>query len=173
MTDQHERTLTITQASNATGASRKAIERKVERGVLRSVKDAAGLRRIPTSELAKHYTLLPPDQSPRSPTSTPNGHATTPLVTPGPSAPGASGSDLLDRLEKQAQELGRYRLLAERSQSTEAELAEVARARTDAEAQLRAERARVDQLAAETEQLRRQLEEAKSRQGLRGLIPRR
>jgi hypothetical protein len=47
------RLLTLTEAASATGMSRKAIERRVDRGTLRAVHDDRGRRVIPRGELER------------------------------------------------------------------------------------------------------------------------
>lgn len=48
-----QRLLTITEAAAATGISRKALTRRIERGTLRSVKDSQGRRVVPRGELER------------------------------------------------------------------------------------------------------------------------
>jgi excisionase family DNA binding protein len=55
--------LTISEAASATGLSRKALTRRVERGSLRAVKDERGRRVVPRGELER-AELLNPDGSP-------------------------------------------------------------------------------------------------------------
>jgi excisionase family DNA binding protein len=57
------RLLTISEAASATGLSRKALTRRVERGSLRAVKDERGRRVVPRGELER-AELLNPDGSP-------------------------------------------------------------------------------------------------------------
>jgi excisionase family DNA binding protein len=47
------RLLTISEAASATGLSRKALTRRIERGSLRSVKDERGRRVVPRGELER------------------------------------------------------------------------------------------------------------------------
>jgi excisionase family DNA binding protein len=57
------RLLTISEAASATGLSRKALTRRIERGSIRAVKDERGRRVVPRGELER-TELLNPDGSP-------------------------------------------------------------------------------------------------------------
>ena len=57
------RLLTISEAASATGLSRKALTRRIERGSLRAVKDERGRRVVPRGELER-AELLNLDGSP-------------------------------------------------------------------------------------------------------------
>ena len=116
------RTYTITEAAELTGMSRKAVARRVERGSLRSVV-RNGRRRIPRSELVRAGLLEEGEQRPRS-----DDPAATFL--PHPSAGGAlaeTGSnedmlaalfrEVLDRFERQSQEIAQYRALTVQAES--------------------------------------------------------
>ncbi len=116
------RTYTITEAADATGLSRKAIARRVERGSLRSVV-RNGRRRIPRSELMRAGLLGEGDSEPRE------GDPAAPFL-PHP-APGSAlaetgtGEDMLaslfrevlDRFERQSQEIAQYRALTVQAES--------------------------------------------------------
>jgi hypothetical protein len=91
-----ERIVSISEASRLTGLPKQAILSRVERGELRAIR-RAGLRRISVDELAERGLLE-----------------------------GAAGSadqaELLDRLERQAEEIGRLRFqleIAQRRAETE------------------------------------------------------
>ncbi|MGH3022196.1 MAG: helix-turn-helix domain-containing protein [Gaiellaceae bacterium] len=116
------RTYTITEAAELTGTSRKAIARRVERGSLRSVV-RNGRRRIPRSELVRAGLLE--ETAGRAPRSAPSS---PPLPHP------ASGGELaeierpddmlsalfrevLDRFERQSQEIAQYRALTVQAES--------------------------------------------------------
>lgn len=116
------RTYTISEAADLTGVSRKAIARRVERGSLRSVV-RNGRRRIPRSELVRAGLL--DDGSQRAPRS---GPASPPLPRPGPGGELAeverpedmlSGlfREVLDRFERQSQEIAQYRALTVQAES--------------------------------------------------------
>lgn len=116
------RTYTISEAAELTGVSRKAIARRVERGSLRSVV-RNGRRRIPRSELVRAGLLEEgTGSSPRSSPSSP------PL--PRPSSGGelaeidrpedmlsALFREVLDRFERQSQEIAQYRALTVQAES--------------------------------------------------------
>jgi excisionase family DNA binding protein len=116
------RTYTITEAAELTGMSRKAIARRVERGSLRSVY-RNGRRRIPRSELARAGLLEETENRPLA------GDPAAPFL----SRP-AAGTDLeatgttedmlaalfrevLDRFERQSQEIAQYRALTVQAES--------------------------------------------------------
>lgn len=123
-----EHTLSLAEAAEATGLTRKALQRRIDRGSLRSVL-SGGLRRIPVDELQRAGLL---------------GAATG--VGP---APAPALGDLLDRLERQAEELGALRALVAQAGVLEGRLEAERRARQGAEAALAALRARVDELEVE------------------------
>jgi excisionase family DNA binding protein len=116
------RTYTITEAAELTGISRKAIARRVERGSLRSVV-RNGRRRIPRSELVRAGLLGEDGEQPRP--IDPDAP-----VMPRPSPGGAlaeTGSsedmlaalfrEVLDRFERQSQEIAQYRALTVQAES--------------------------------------------------------
>jgi len=116
------RTYTISEAAEVTGLSRKAIARRVERGSLRSVV-RNGRRRIPRSELARAGLLVEGETQPRE------GGPGAPFL-PRP-AVGAELSEtgttedmlaalfreVLDRFERQSQEIAQYRALTVQAES--------------------------------------------------------
>jgi excisionase family DNA binding protein len=116
------RTYTITEAAELTGLSRKAVARRVERGSLRSVV-RNGRRRIPRSELVRAGLLEEGEQRPRT------ADPAAPFL-PRPSSGGAlaeTGSnedmlaalfrEVLDRFERQSQEIAQYRALTVQAES--------------------------------------------------------
>jgi excisionase family DNA binding protein len=116
------RTYTITEAAELTGLSRKAIARRVERGSLRSV-FRNGRRRIPRSELARAGLLAEGENRPRE------GDPAAPFL-PRPASGGelaATGTteemlaglfrEVLDRFERQSQEIAQYRALTVQAES--------------------------------------------------------
>jgi len=116
------RTYTISEAAELTGVSRKAIARRVERGSLRSVV-RNGRRRIPRSELVRAGLLE--DGGQRAPRS---GPASPPLPRPGPGGElaeverpddmlSALFREVLDRFERQSQEIAQYRALTVQAES--------------------------------------------------------
>jgi excisionase family DNA binding protein len=120
--DERVRTYTITEAAELTGTSRKAIARRVERGSLRSVV-RNGRRRIPRSELVRAGLLAEGVQQPR------DGDPVAPFL-PRPAAggvPAETGTtedmlaalfrEVLDRFERQSQEIAQYRALTVQAES--------------------------------------------------------
>jgi excisionase family DNA binding protein len=115
------RTYTITEAADLTGLSRKAVARRVERGSLRSVV-RSGRRRIPRSELERAGLLDGGEQRPL------DGDPAAPFL-PRPSsealAEATSTEDMLaalfrevlDRFERQSQEIAQYRALTVQAES--------------------------------------------------------
>jgi excisionase family DNA binding protein len=116
------RTYTITEAAQLTGSSRKAIARRVERGSLRSVV-RNGRRRIPRSELVRAGLLQGGDGEPRA------GDPAPPFL-PRPAfggVPAETGTtedmlaalvrEVLDRFERQSQEIAQYRALTVQAES--------------------------------------------------------
>jgi excisionase family DNA binding protein len=96
------RTYTITEAADLTGLSRKAIARRVERGSLRSVV-RNGRRRIPRSELVRNGLL---ENSAKRP---PAGSTEDMLAT--------VFREVLDRFERQSQEIAQFRALTMQAES--------------------------------------------------------
>jgi excisionase family DNA binding protein len=115
------RTYTITEAAEITGLSRKAVARRVERGSLRSVV-RNGRRRIPRSELVRAGLLEDGGSSPRSDPSAPF----LPRPVDGAELEVAGGSEdmlaalfreVLDRFERQSQEIAQFRALTVQAES--------------------------------------------------------
>jgi excisionase family DNA binding protein len=115
------RTYTITEAADLTGLSRKAIARRVERGSLRSVV-RSGRRRIPRTELERAGLLDGGEQHP------PDGDPAAPFL-PRPSSEALAETtstedmlaalfrEVLDRFERQSQEIAQYRALTVQAES--------------------------------------------------------
>lgn len=95
-----ERSLTIAEAADLVGMSKVALRARVERGTVKAFM-RGGVRRIAVSELERVGLLTDPDADLGEP---------VPLTI----------DDVLDRLERQAEELGRLR---ERNAQLERELA--------------------------------------------------
>jgi excisionase family DNA binding protein len=116
------RTYTITEAAELTGLSRKAIARRVERGSLRSVV-RNGRRRIPRSELARAGLLEEGETRPRE--SDPGAPFLPRPATGGALAGSGTTEDMLqtlfrevlDRFERQSQEIAQYRALTVQAES--------------------------------------------------------
>jgi excisionase family DNA binding protein len=116
------RTYTITEAAELTGLSRKAIARRVERGSLRSVV-RNGRRRIPRSELARTGLLEEGETRPRE--SDPGAPFLPRPATGGALAETGTTEDMLqtlfrevlDRFERQSQEIAQYRALTVQAES--------------------------------------------------------
>lgn len=112
-----KRTYTIAEASDLTGLSRKALARRVERGSLRSVV-RNGRRLIPRSELVRAGLVVEEGEERGSE----RGTADLPAVT------GDSETalvllirDLMERVERQANELAQFRALTVQAESLRAE----------------------------------------------------
>lgn len=123
MATPHPRTLTIREASAATGLSDKALHRRIARGTLRSVlRD--GRRLIPATELLRSGLL---------PSTSPMGYPSDDgaRYLPAGGTLGVSAVELLDRLQAQAVEIGELRALTRESDTARLQ-AEQATARADA-----------------------------------------
>ena len=116
------RTYTITEAAELTGTSRKASARRVARGSLRAVV-RNGRRRIPRSELVRAGLLAEGQEGPR------DGNPAAPLL-PRPASAGVPAEtgptedmlaalfrEVLDRFERQSQEIAQYRALTVQAES--------------------------------------------------------
>lgn len=117
-----KRTLTISEAAELTGLSRKAIARRIERGSLRSLV-RAGRRIIPRAELVR-AGLIPGEGKVREPDFEPvelldprSRSSVRPMPTGEESVFAALLRELVDRLERQAGEIAHYRALTARAES--------------------------------------------------------
>jgi hypothetical protein len=139
-----ERTLTLVEAAEATGLTPKALQRRIDRGRLRSVL-IDSRRRVPVSELLR-TGLLTPDGSPSS------THAPGPWVKAGDPSRGSdprgpagdytiSVQELLDRIERQAEEIGEMRALTREAEPLRAQVETERRAREALEQEYHRERA--------------------------------
>lgn len=124
--------LTLREAAERTGKSKKSLELRAERGSLRVVKrerEGALVRLVPVSELVRAGLLAQADEG--------NG-AGAPA--------GSDASALIEQVEKLTQEISSLRLLTEKTMSTE----QAAHARTrEALAETRAEATAAKALADE------------------------
>jgi len=129
-------TYTITEAAELTGLTDKSVRNRVDRGQLRVVK-RDGLRRIPRSEL-KRAGLI------RAEAEESNG------VKPGsePFAGPALVGQLLDRLERQASQLGEMRALTSQAESLKDQRARLETALENAHEDARRAHVRVAELEA-------------------------
>jgi excisionase family DNA binding protein len=125
------RTYTITEAADLTGLSRKAIARRVERGSLRSVV-RNGRRRIPRTELERAGLLdaggqRPLDGDPAAPFLPRPSSEALAETTPTEDMLAALFREVLDRFERQSQEIAQYRALTVQAESLRlnSELAEL------------------------------------------------
>jgi excisionase family DNA binding protein len=127
-----KRTLTISEAAELTGLSRKAIARRVERGSLQSLV-RAGRRLIPRAELVR-AGLIPPEGKVREADLEsmelldPRSRSLVQPVSGGEeSLLAALLRELVERLERQAGEIAHYRALSARAESLrfEGELSEL------------------------------------------------
>ena len=130
--DMLSRTLSIAETAEATGLSKKAVTRRIERETLQSVlRD--GQRRVPTSELIR-AGLIGIDGAPGGEG---NGDATGIGTDRG--IPGETFNGLLDRLERQSETIGQMRALQQQAESLQ-------RARTELETEVAELRATVTTL---------------------------
>jgi len=118
-------TLTIREAALATGLSQKAIRRRIERGTLRASLQG-GRVRIPAQELFERNLLV------ADPAEAPARAAAARAAARG-GRPRTAGSELLERLERQAERIGLLtaELEAERERSALLAAALDARERAD------------------------------------------
>src|SRR3712207_4389305 len=115
-------TYTIAEVAELTGASPKAIRNRVDRGQLRAVK-RDGVRRIPRSELTR--AGLMPDNGQRPPELPSSADAEPGEAEPVAARPSVVGN-LLERLQRQAEELGELRSLTSRADTDRSERDELA-----------------------------------------------
>lgn len=103
-------TLTITEAAEATGVSKKALRNRVDRGQLRAVlRD--GMRRIPRSELERIGLIV------KLPHEAGDGAGGLQNATESPSTEAAAWREALERLERQAAELAELRLITRQAET--------------------------------------------------------
>lgn len=104
-------TLTIAEAAEATGLSKKALRNRVDRGQLRAVL-REGVRRIPRSELERAGIAV------RLPHEAADGADTPPQdEAESPSLEATAWRDVLERLERQAGELAELRVITRQAES--------------------------------------------------------
>jgi len=138
-------TLSIAEAAEATGLTKKALRNRVDREQIRAVlRD--GIRRIPRSELERAGLSV---RSPEAAAEVAEGQEAAPGQPGSPSAI----SEVLDRLERQAGELAELRVLTreadtlrEERDRLEAALHESRAKVAEAEAKLEAEQAEAERL---------------------------
>jgi excisionase family DNA binding protein len=139
-----ERTVTLAEAAELTGLTRKALQRRIDRGSLRSVL-SGGRRRIPVSELHR-ANLAPALEAPsEGPARVATGEG-RPAAPARVSAADLEVHELLDRLERQAAELGELRALTRGGGPLQAQVEAERRGREAAEAALHEARARIREL---------------------------
>lgn len=111
-----KRTYTIVEAAEATGLSRKAIARRLERGSLRSLV-RNGRRLVPRSELVR-AGLLPEEGAATEPQAPPQSPVAGTADTGSPEVMlAALMRELLDRLERQGNEIASYRAITAQAES--------------------------------------------------------
>jgi excisionase family DNA binding protein len=111
-----KRTYTIAEAAELTGLSRKAVARRIERGSLRSLV-RNGRRLVPRSELVRAGLVPDEGAAPES-----AGSAPSPVPGAGENASpevmlASLMRELLDRLERQGNELANYRAITAQAES--------------------------------------------------------
>lgn len=124
--------VSIAEASELTGLSKKALARRIERGSLPAV-TRDGRRMIPRSELERRGLLTTPGRG-DSGQGLPRG------------IPAGESSALVRELRETAEQLGRYKVLAERAESLERQAATERAARETAEAEVYRLRAELEAL---------------------------
>lgn len=136
--DPMKRTLTLAEAALATGLSAKALQRRIDRGSLQSVLQD-GRRLIPSSELLR-LGLLTLDDPGAGQERVRTGEA----PAAGPRVSDAvSLLDLVDRIERQALEIGELRALTRETESTRLRLQQEADRADRLTAELMEARARI------------------------------
>ena len=131
-------TYTISEAAELTGLTEKSVRNRVDRGQLRVVK-REGLRRIPRSELKRAGLIREEDP------------AEGQRAEGGGTKEAAVVGELLDRLERQANQLGELRALTRQAESLRQEHDELAAALENAREEARQARMRVVELEAHLE----------------------
>ncbi len=141
-------TLTIAQAAEATGLTKKAIRNRVDRGQLQAVlRD--GVRRIPLTELDRAGLATAPAAA---------GEAgIRQEATSGQSQEVGGWTELLGRLERQAGELAELRQLTREAASLQADRTRLEEAFHQERSEKQAAQQRVDQLATADWRERRRL----------------
>ena len=129
-------TYTISEAAELTGLTDKSVRNRVDRGQLRVVK-RDGLRRIPRSELKRAGLIRAEAESSKG-------------VEPAPEPLGSPAlvGQLLDRLERQASQLGELRALTSQAESLQDQRARLEAALENAREDARRAHVRVAELEA-------------------------
>lgn len=150
--------LTIAEAAEVTGLTKKALRNRVDRGQVRSVlRD--GMRHIPRSELERAGLMGQRDEAAAEATEA----GKIGIERQGASSLEAVIDSLHDRLEQQAAELGRLRLLTEQADSLKAAALETERrAREALEAEYHAARAQAGAFEAELRDARARIADLES-----------
>jgi len=142
-------TLTIAEAAEATGLTKKAIRNRVDRGQLRAVlRD--GVRRIPTSEIERAGLLADPEEAG-------DGAAIRHEGASGQPPEAGAWSELLGRLERQAGELAELRQLTREAESLQGERERLEEAFHQEHAEKQAAEQRIERLAKASWRERRRL----------------
>ncbi|MCA1679950.1 MAG: helix-turn-helix domain-containing protein [Actinobacteria bacterium] len=148
-------TLTIAEAAEASGLTKKAIRNRVDRGQLRAVlRD--GVRRIPRSEIERAGLSAEPQEAGE-------GAGIRQEATPGQPQEATGWTELLGRLERQAGELAELRQLTREAESLQADRDRLEEAYHRERAEKQAAEQRIEQLAnASWRERRRLLRELRS-----------
>lgn len=142
-------TLTIAEAAEATGLTKKAIRNRVDRGQLRAVM-RDGVRRIPRSEIDRSGLAMRASE-------TSDGSAVRQEAASGQLAEAGGWAQLLTRLERQAGELAELRQLTREAASLQADRERLETAFHRERAEKQAAEQRVEQLASASWRERRRL----------------
>lgn len=148
-------TLTITEAAEATGLSKKALRNRVDRGQIRAVL-REGVRRIPRSEL-EHAGLAVklPHEAGSEAGALRNGAESHPTEA-------AAWKEALERLERQAAELAELRLITRQAESLREECGRLEATVHQERAERRTAEARLQELEQAHESVAGKLDQLRS-----------
>ncbi len=148
-------TLTITEAAEATGLSKKALRNRVDRGQIRAVL-REGVRRIPRSELERiGLTVSLPREAGEEAGALQNAAESHPTEA-------VAWKEALERLERQAAELAELRLITRQAETLREERDRLEATVHQERAERRAAEARLQELEQTHETVAGKLEQLRS-----------